>query len=115
MIRKVSGWLAMSAAVVVLLTLAVANRHGVTLVLDPFTPDNPAIALQLPFYAYLFAMLIVGVIAGSLATWFGQGKWRRISRLRTQEAMRWRGEAERLARERDAAVPERKQMALAQR
>src|SRR5262249_35081410 len=99
-----------------LVTLAVANRHAARLVLDPFNPDTPVISVELPFYAYLFAMLIVGVVLGSIATWLGQGKWRRLVRTRTHEAMRWKLESERLLRERDAGVPEqRRRLALASR
>lgn len=115
MIRRIAGLIGSFVAVVVLLTLAVINRHGVTMVLDPFTPENPALALSLPFWAYLIAMLIMGILAGGFATWMAQAKWRRLARTRTQEAMRWRGEAERLARERDASVGERKQLALVKR
>lgn len=115
MIARIFGLVGGFLAMVVLLTVAVTNRHGVTLVLDPFMPENPVVSLVLPFYAYLFAMLILGILIGGLATWISQGKWRRLTRLRTQEAMRWRGEAERLTRERDANVGERKQLALAKR
>lgn len=102
-------------AAVFLVTLAVANRHGVRLVLDPFNPENPVIAAELPFYVYLFAALIGGVLLGGLATWISQAKWRRTARNRTQEAIRWKAEAERLVREREAAAasgPARKQLAL---
>lgn len=115
MIRKIAGLIGGFVAVAVLLTLAVVNRHGVTLILDPFTPENPVLSINLPFYAYLIAMLILGTLAGGTVTWMSQAKWRRLARVRTQEAMRWRGEAERLTRERDAAVPERKQLTLAKR
>lgn len=91
-------------AAVFLVTLAVANRHAVRLVLDPFDPRNPVLALQLPFYAFLFAMLILGVVLGGIATWTSQARWRRMARERGQEALRWRVEAERLGRERDAAA-----------
>jgi hypothetical protein len=101
------------AVAVILITLFVINRHDVSLVLDPFNPQEPAYALTLPFFWHMFAWLFVGSIIGGLATWFTQGKWRRTARLRTQEAMRWKSEAERLARERDANVIERKQLALA--
>jgi hypothetical protein len=100
---------------VLLVTIAVANRHAVRLALDPFNPQNPVVAVDLPFYGYLFAALIVGVVLGGAATWLSQGKWRRIARTRTQEALRWRAEAERLTRERDASVAERKQLAIAGR
>lgn len=86
----------------VLIALAVANRHAVRLVLDPFRPESPAISLVLPFYAYLFGVLALGIIAGGLAVWLGQGHWRHTARARTQEARRWQSEADRLIRERDA-------------
>ncbi len=85
-----------------LITLAVANRHGVSLVLDPFRPENPLLSIELPFYAYLFSALVLGVVVGGLAVWFGQGRWRRTARQRTQEARRWQSEADRLTREREA-------------
>lgn len=101
-------------ATVFLVTLAIANRHPAKLVLDPFNPENPVLAIDLPFYAYLFAMLIAGVVLGGVATWMGQGKWRRTARGRTQESIRWKAEAERLAREREAAAAAGgKQLAIA--
>lgn len=116
MIARLLWSLGAAAAAVVLIALAVANRHEVRLVLDPFNRQAPVIFAELPFYVYLFAMLIAGVVLGSLATWLGQGKWRRLVRARTHDALRWKGEAERLMRERDAGVAERKkQLALASR
>lgn len=86
-----------------LIALAVANRHAVRLVLDPFRPESPAISLVLPFYAYLFAALAIGIIVGGLAVWLSQGHWwRHTARLRTLEARRWQSEADRLIRDRDA-------------
>jgi uncharacterized integral membrane protein len=103
-------------AAIFLVSLAVANRHTVRLVLDPFNPENPAISTELPFYAYMFAMLIAGVMLGGFTTWMSQGKWRRTARNRTYETTRWRAEAERLTREREAAAAAdqpRKQLAVA--
>jgi uncharacterized integral membrane protein len=91
-------------AAILLITLAVSNRHTVRLVLDPFRPDRPALALELPLYVYLFAMLVIGVLLGGASAWFGQGHWRRTARSRAQDAMRWRAEADRLARERDESI-----------
>ncbi len=85
----------------VLLTLAVANRHPVRLVLDPFHPDTPTFSLTLPFYVFLLGGLIAGVALGGIATWLNQGRWRHAANLRTREARRWQSEAERLTRERD--------------
>lgn len=79
-------------------TMAVANRHLVRLVLDPFHRDDPVIYLEQPLFVYLFGMLFFGMILGWAAGWLGQGKWRRTARERTREAVRWKIEAERLAR-----------------
>jgi uncharacterized integral membrane protein len=105
---RASKYLLAVAAAILLLTLAVANRHGVRLVLDPFRPDAPVLSVMLPFYAYLMGMLVIGSIIGGLAVWVGQARWRRTARQRRAEAERWRAEADRLARERQAALaPER--------
>jgi uncharacterized integral membrane protein len=103
-IGRILGLLFGFIAAVFLVTLAVANRHAVRLVLDPFDPLDPVLALELPFYAYIFAMLIIGVVMGGLATWISQSRWRRLARERGRDAARWRAEAERLTRERDAYV-----------
>ena len=88
----------------VLVALSVANRHVVALVLDPFKPEAPAIQLMMPLYVYLIGALIAGVILGGIATWLTQGRWRRASRHHTAESLRWRNEADRLVRERDASI-----------
>jgi hypothetical protein len=94
-------------AAAALVTLAIANRHAATLVLDPFNPTAPLVSVSLPLYIYLFTALILGVILGGLATWFGQSRWRRQARMQTAESRRWQTEADRLARERDASVADR--------
>jgi uncharacterized integral membrane protein len=88
-------------AALLLITLAVINRHAVRLVLDPFRPGEPIISIVLPFYVYLFAMLIIGIVIGGLATWFTQSHWRRVARRRSLEAQRWQAEADRLHRDRE--------------
>ena len=91
-------------AALVVIALAVANRHGVRMALDPFRPEAPAYYIDLPFYAYLIGALMAGVALGGIATWVNQGRWRRSANIRTREARRWQAEAERLGRERDEMV-----------
>jgi uncharacterized integral membrane protein len=100
---------------IVLLTLAVINRHGVRLVLDPFRPEEPVLFLVLPFYVYLIGMLVIGIVIGGIATWVTQARWRRSARRRGAEAQRWQAEADRLGRERQAAVAADRQLAAANR
>ncbi len=110
MLKRILLWLLTIPAAMFLVTLAVANRHQVVLVLDPFNPKNPVISQALPFYIFLFAALIIGVFLGGMATWMTQSKWRQTARRRTQEAMRWQAEADRLIKERDAQVSAAKRL-----
>lgn len=95
----------------VFVTFAVANRHFVTVSFDPFHATDPSVAVSMPLFALIIAVAILGVIAGGVATWFGQRRWRRAARqheadartakaqlteLRSQ-ALAARGEAQRLA------------------
>jgi hypothetical protein len=104
MLKRILWLLLAIPAGLVLVTLAIANRHAVRLVLDPFRPDSPVLSVVLPFYAYIFGALLAGVLLGGFATWLSQGRWRRAARQRAGEARRWQTEADRLTRERDAEV-----------
>ena len=99
----------------VLVAIAVSNRQPVPLILDPFRPENPALSIELPFYAYLLGALLVGVIIGGLAAWMGQRRWRQTARAQRQRAARWQAEADRLARERDSNASTSSDLAIASR
>jgi uncharacterized integral membrane protein len=103
-LRRALTYLLAVPAAIILITLAVSNRHAVRLVLDPFRPDEPLVSLLLPFYVYLFAAVLLGILVGGWVTWRAQAYWRRNARRQTAEAQRWRAEAHRLARERDKQV-----------
>lgn len=115
MLQRILIWIVGFLAAIALVTLAVANRHAVRLVLDPFNPQKPALSAEMPFYVFVLGTLILGVVLGGLATWMSQSKWRRTARSRTQEVVRWKAEAERLGRERDSDVGNRKRLAIAGR
>lgn len=104
MLKRIVWLLIAFPAGLLLVTLAVVNRHEVQLVLDPFRPENPVISLALPLYAYLFLALLIGVVLGGTATWMSQARWRRSARHQGRAAARWHAEADRLTRERDAAA-----------
>ena len=104
MLRRFVRILVAFPAAILLITLAVANRHGVRLVLDPFRPDAPVLSLMLPFYVYLLGVLLAGILVGGISVWVTQARWRRSARRRAAEAQRWQAEADRLARERQAQV-----------
>jgi len=71
---------------IILVALAVANRNAVPFTLDPFNPGNPALTMQLPLFVLLFVAVAIGMIVGSLATWFKQGRYRKMARQRGHEA-----------------------------
>jgi hypothetical protein len=115
MLRRFVWVLVAFPVAVLLITLAVANRHGVRLVLDPFRSDEPVLFLVLPFYVYLFGVLLLGIVIGGLTVWLTQARWRRTARRRAAEAQRWRAEADRLTRERQAQASTGRQLELASR
>jgi uncharacterized integral membrane protein len=80
---------------------AVANRQGVTVSFDPFATDVPAFALSGPLFVVLIITVVTGVILGGIATWFGQGRYRRATRLARREADDLRNEIARLKTELD--------------
>jgi uncharacterized integral membrane protein len=86
LLRKIIAALLLVPLAVVIVAFAVANRQSVTLALDPFGASAPAASLSLPLFALVIATLIVGAIAGGVAAWLGQGKWRRRARRQESEA-----------------------------
>ena len=71
---------------VVAVVLSVANRQAVTFSVDPFGLTASALSLTAPLFVVLFAAIAVGVLVGGIATWLGQGRWRRLARLHRAEA-----------------------------
>jgi uncharacterized integral membrane protein len=70
---------------VILIALAVANRMPVAFTLDPFNPGNPSLTLQLPLFVMLFLALGLGLLLGSFATWWKQGRYRKEARTKARE------------------------------
>jgi uncharacterized integral membrane protein len=76
---------------------AVANRQSVTISLDPFNQADPALALSLPLYLLVLALLIAGVLLGGSASWLRQSKWRRHARRLEAETRRLRTQSDQRA------------------
>jgi uncharacterized integral membrane protein len=70
----------------ILVTFAVANRHFVTVSLDPFLANDPALSVTLPLFLLLILVAALGVIVGGCAVWFGQRHWRRAARRNEADA-----------------------------
>lgn len=102
MVRKLVNLLVLIPVGIVLIVLSVANRQPVTLALNPFRPEDGLLSLTAPFFVYLFAAVILGMVIGSLATWFSQGKHRKRARSEAREAVKWHGEADKQKSRADA-------------
>ncbi|POF34121.1 lipopolysaccharide assembly protein LapA domain-containing protein [Roseibium marinum] len=94
------------AIAVVLVPLSVANRHTVSLSLNPFDPQDPRLTLtDIPLFWVIFASLGIGVIVGGLGAWAKQGRWRKEARVKRREADKWHKEADQLREITPAAQP----------
>ena len=76
---------------VLLIFLSVANRHIVTLALNPFQPDDAVMSLSLPLFIFLFAALIVGLLLGLSPP--GSPRASIASAPRRTRSRKWRDEA----------------------
>jgi uncharacterized integral membrane protein len=84
--RKFFSTLVLIPLGLIFVVFAVANRHLVTVSFDPFNSSDPSIAVRLPLFVIIIAMAILGVIAGGIATWFRQRRWRRAARQHEADA-----------------------------
>ncbi|WP_426612357.1 lipopolysaccharide assembly protein LapA domain-containing protein [Bradyrhizobium sp. McL0616] len=89
-----------------LVTFDVANRRDVTVSLDPFMTNDPALSITLPLFLLLFLVAALGVIAGGCAVWLGQRHWRRAARRHEADARAARTELATLRAQAAAAKPE---------
>ncbi|MEM9106389.1 MAG: DUF1049 domain-containing protein [Pseudomonadota bacterium] len=109
MTRKLINLIILVPVAIVLIVLSVANRNAVTLALNPFDPTDQVLSLSAPFFVFLFAALMIGMVVGSMATWFRQGRYRKKARQEAKEAVRWHTEADK-QRERVEAMASSKSL-----
>jgi uncharacterized integral membrane protein len=86
LLRKLAAALILVPLAIIIIAFAVANRQSVTVSLDPFSANAPAVSVSLPLFALIIATLIVGVIVGGVATWPALGRSRRRARRLEREA-----------------------------
>nr|CAD6426131.1 hypothetical protein REQ54_02834 [Rhizobium sp. Q54] len=92
---------------ILLIVLSVANRQSVTLALNPFRPEDSVLSLTGPFFLFLLLSLILGMLIGSIGTWWTQGRYRRQARIEAREAVKWQAEADRQKTQAPAVVSTR--------
>jgi uncharacterized integral membrane protein len=105
MIRKIVTVLIVVPVGILLVVFMVANRHAVTVSFDPLGSGAPLLSATLPLFIVILVCLLMGVIAGGLAAWFNQGKWRKTARRLDADARALRIEREALRGELAAKEP----------
>ena len=98
MVNKIVGWVVLVPLCLGLVVFALANRHFVVVNFNPFAPGDVTAApgYGVPMFVVLYVVLLVGVLAGGIATWFAQGEHRRREKHWRREAQSLAGELERL-------------------
>ena len=79
---------------IVLILLSIANRQDVILALNPFEPQDQILSITAPFFVFIFVAIMVGIIIGSILTWFSQGRHRQKARQTEAESIKWHREAD---------------------
>ncbi len=105
-------WLILIPLGLIFVVFAVANRHFVTVSFDPFNSAAPSVSVSLPLFVLIIVVAILGVVAGSCATWFSQRRWRRAARHHEADARTVRAQLEDLRAARAIATPEPARLAL---
>jgi len=88
-------YLVLIPVTIVVLAFAYANKHAVIVSIDPVAGDSSQWTVKGPLFLVIIASVIVGVVSGAVATWFSQGRHRRLAR-------QLRVEREKLKRDLDA-------------
>ena len=86
-------------ASVIAIIVAIANRHTVTFIVDPFSPNAPALSIDLPLFIIVFGALFIGMVIGGAVAWGSGNSVRRNART-------YRRQVRGLEKEREAAAPE---------
>ena len=84
--KKVVNALIVIPLALIFIVFAVANRRLVTVSFDPFDTTDLADGIRLPLFAIIILAVVVGIIAGGVATWLRQGHWRRAARRHEADA-----------------------------
>lgn len=95
MFKKIIRVVVFIPIALVLILLSIANRQSVTLALNPFEPTDALLSVSAPFFVFLFIALMIGMVLGSVITWFKQGKHRQRARVEAAESVKWHVEADR--------------------
>jgi uncharacterized integral membrane protein len=84
--RKFVTIVILAPLAIIIVMFAVANREAITVSFDPFDTSHPALAIKMPLFLLIFALVGLGVVVGGVAAWLRQHKWRMRARHAEAEA-----------------------------
>ena len=99
MLQRILRWTIGLPIVIIVVSFAIANRQWITISFDPFSKDAPFAAMDMPLWALFFCGVFFGLIAGWIACWFAQSKWRRSAKDTRKELVRTQAESSQLRRD----------------
>ncbi len=83
------------------LIIAETNRHPVPIYLDPLAKtESEGAQITVPLFIVMLVAIMIGVVFGSVVTYFEQGRHRRAARLAKSDADMLRAELGRLSKSR---------------
>ena len=94
--KRILTWVIGLPIAIILIAFAIANRQYISVSFDPFSADQPWLALSMPAWSLLYIGIFLGLVAGGVAAWLKQGKWRKIARQSRKELDETRVENDRL-------------------
>ncbi len=97
MLSRLLTWLVAVPFGAVVVALSVTNRKPVTVALDPFRPEDPAFAVDVPLFALVLGAMVFGILLGGFTVWWHQRIHRRAARVGRRETARLADERDRLA------------------
>lgn len=92
--KRIFRWVIIFPILLIAGFLLIANRHYISISLDPFNAQDPALVLTIPLYIVILISIFIGLLLGGTLTWFGQHKYRKASRLERNNANKWHHEAD---------------------
>jgi hypothetical protein len=99
MLQRILRWTIGLPIAIIVVSFAIANRQWITVSFDPFSRDAPFAAMDMPLWVLFACGVFFGLIAGWIACWFAQGKWRRAARDARLELVQAQAEASQLRRD----------------
>lgn len=94
MTKRLVAWFILVPLCAALVVFALANRHAVPVNFNPLvTADpQPEPGMGVPLFLIIYAVLLVGVLLGGVATWFAQRRQRIEMRRYQRRTEQLRGE-----------------------